>query len=111
MILKILISVFTVIVLSQVYSNFRQRKLNFFWFIFWCSVWISVEAVALYPKLTVSFAKLLNIEFGINAVVSFSVITLFYLVFYLYLKIEEQKRKMSEYIRKQAIRENIKQNK
>ncbi len=74
-----------------------------FWFLFWSLVWIVADIIAFFPNTTSRLANILNIEYGINAVVSLGLITLFYLVFRLYLKTEDQTRQFTEFVRKQAL--------
>lgn len=104
--LKICVLLFSLIVLAQVYASFKERKLNLFWFLFWVTVWSAADLAVLFPDLTNILAAFFDIKYGINAVLFFSVITLFYLTFRLYLKIEEQKEKLSQLVRREALKEN-----
>lgn len=83
---------------------YRNRKLATSWFIFWVLVWGGVGVVAFIPATSYMLANLVGVQQGINLLVYLSIITLFYLVFKLFMKIESLSRNITSLVRELALR-------
>lgn len=75
-------------------------------FALWTFVWIIIVVVTLFPDLTISFANLFGIGRGLDSVYIVSIIFLFYIVFKLYNKMEQQKRRINELVSQLALKEH-----
>ena len=102
--LQIIAAIFAIFAISRVYLRFKERKLSLPAFLFWFLVWVSGVIFILFPETATSFAKLVGIGRGVDAVIYASVATLFYLIFRLYIKIEETNRLITDLVQKVALK-------
>ncbi|OQX51229.1 hypothetical protein B5M47_01590 [candidate division CPR3 bacterium 4484_211] len=103
-ILKLLITPLVVLLLAQVWSEFKSSRLGLFWFFFWFIAWLTVEVILFFPQVTTFLAKILGVERGIDSIIYLSIVALFYLTFRIYLKIENLNRKISKLAQKDALK-------
>ncbi|HLC32914.1 MAG TPA: DUF2304 family protein [Candidatus Nanoarchaeia archaeon] len=83
---------------------FRSRKLTLPWFVFWVIVWGGVGIVAFLPAVSYWLAHLVGISRGLDLLVYLSIVTLFYLVFKLFMKFETLSREITSLVRELALR-------
>lgn len=67
--------------------------------------WIIVGGVTLSPQTTDTIAKLVGVGRGVDFIIYISIISLFYLVFRMFVKIEDVEREITKLVRKLAIEE------
>lgn len=101
--LQIIAALFAIFALSRAYLRFKERKLSSFAFIFWFGVWIAGMILVFVPQLTTEVAKMLGIGRGADAVVYTSIAVLFYMMFRIYIKIEDTQKQITEVVRKVAL--------
>lgn len=77
------------------------QKATFFWILFW----ITLSLVVVWPNSTQILAEYIGIGRGVDVVIYLSIVTLFYLVFKMNLKIEGLKRDLTEVVRKESLKE------
>lgn len=102
--LQLIAGVFAIFALSRAYLRYRERKLSSFTFIFWMFVWIAGIGFIIFPDITTKFAQMIGVGRGADAVLYSSVVVLFYLIFRLYIKIEDTERHITEIVRKIALK-------
>lgn len=105
-VLKIIITPIIIILLSQVWSEFKNSRLGILWFLFWGGAWTSVGLIVYFPQLTTELAHLIGVTRGVDAIIYLSIVTLFYLIFRLYLKIAHLNRRVTELVRDDALKDN-----
>lgn len=103
---QIIITFFLLFALSRVYLRFKGGEVTLFGFFFWTILFGSAMLVVLYPGLSSDFAKALGIGRGADAIVYASIILLFYLVFRLYVYIQDIRYEITELVKKLALKEN-----
>lgn len=74
-------------------------------FVFWMINWILVGVIAFWPGVTQQIAEFLGIERGIDAIVYFSIVLLFYLIYRSYVKIEHLDQQITKVVRNEALNE------
>lgn len=111
LILQIVAAVFTLFALSRVYFRFQERKLSSFSFIFWAFIWLVGVSVILFPAISTKAASLLGIGRGADAVLYASIAVIFYLIFRIYVKIEDTQKQITEIIQKVALENYYKEKK
>lgn len=110
-ILQILVTLFIVFALSRAIFRFRDKQINTLELAFWCLLWIAAGVVLFMPQVTNPIAKLLNVGRGIDVPVYLSIVLLFYLVFRLYVKLDNQNQNITKLVREVAIKKEIKKKK
>ena len=102
-IVQIFLLVFLLFALSRVVLRFRDRHIKKEEFGFWSILFVSAIAVVAFPNETTSFAKLVGIGRGVDLIVYASIVTLFYLVFRIYVFMEDIRHEITELVRKIAL--------
>ena len=92
MIFKILIAIFIAFASSRAYLRFKDRSIGKLNFIFWLIIWLVVLVIVFDPQLSDNISSLFGIQHGTDAAFFFANLILFYLVFRLYVKIENVDR-------------------
>jgi len=108
--LQIIAAVFAIFALSRAYLRFKERKLSSFAFIFWFAVWIVGMVLVLIPQLATEVARIVGIGRGVDVVVYASIAVLFYMVFRIYIKIEDTQKQITEMARQIALKPRPKNN-
>ena len=99
-ILQILVLIFSLFALSRVILRAQDKKLNLSEFIFWMLIWTSLIILAFFPSISTYFAGLFGIGRGVDIIVYISIGMLFYLIFRLYVKLEEIEQNLTVIVRK-----------
>lgn len=107
-IIQILIIIFALFALSRAFLRLKDKLLKIGEFIFWAILWIAVIVAALFPDLTSSISSVFGIGRGVDFVIYVSIIILFYLIYRIYVKLDEQDQKISILMREFTIREHKK---
>ena len=102
--LQILVVAFALFAISRVILRFRDRKVSATSLILWSILWIGAIIVVLLPGTSFFFASILGIQRGADFVVYVSIIVLFYLMFRLYVKIDNVEKNVTKLVREIAIR-------
>ncbi len=104
-VIQILIIAFAVFAVSRAVWQFRKGALTIAMLGFWVLFWIGAGTVAVLPQTTDVLARVVGVGRGADAVIYLSLIALFYLVFRVYVKIEDVEREMTSLVRKLALDE------
>lgn len=106
LLVQVILIVFLLFALSRVFLRFRDHKIKLVEFSFWSFLFASAIVAVLLPKETTSFARFLGIGRGVDLVVYASVAALFYLVFRLYVMMEDLRHDITKIVRKISLKEN-----
>ena len=101
---QLFLTIFLLFALSRVTLRFFGGALSFFGLIFWSALFGSSIVVVLFPRITGAIAQLIGIGRGADAVLYTSITLLFYLVFRLYIYIEDIRHEITQLIQKLALR-------
>ena len=94
---------FSVFALSRTVLRLKGGDMTWKEFAFWAVLWIVIIIIAIIPDITFSFANILGIERGVDVLIYFSIILLFYLMFRIYVKIEKIEQDITKAVRNTAI--------
>lgn len=94
-----------VLVISLVVLRYRQRKIGTLGFLLWLVLWITAAVVIMFPDSTMVVARLSGIGRGTDLVLYLSVILILYLLFKVYVRLEQVDREITQIIRAFALRE------
>jgi len=104
---QIITSAFAVLMLANVVSNFLRHDKSWRELAVWFVVWGSVIVVSIYPKIVNLFAQLTGFESGVNALVFFALVLVFYSLFRLVLKFESMENRIVDIARVIALRGQV----
>lgn len=87
--ISIVIGIFSLFALSRVILRSHEKSISFKESIFWIIIWIIIGTVTAFPRVTELLSKRLGIGRGVDTAFFVAIITLFYIIFRLYIKIDE----------------------
>lgn len=102
----VLVAIFAV-VLALTWKRAGQGTMSrrdAFW---WSLLWIGAAIVVLRPDFATSFAAMLGVGRGVDAVIYLSIIALFALVFRIFLRLEKIERDISSLVRTVSIAQRL----
>ncbi len=94
-----------VLVMGRVILWYRDRRISTLPFVSWLLLWALAAAVVLFPQSTKVVARLLGIGRGTDLALYLSVILIMYLLFRVYVRLEQVDREMTQIVRALALRE------
>ena len=103
--IQIVLIIFLVFALTRVLLRFRGSQLGVLEFLFWLLIFAGAAVGVIFPHATTRIANLLGIGRGADFVIYGAIVTLLYLVFRIYVVIEDVRGEITELVRKLAIRE------
>lgn len=102
--IQILLIVFLIFALSRVILRFRGGQITLGEFLFW-GVLFSFAIIGIaFPNETTKLANTLGINRGVDLVIYASIVVLFYLVFRIYVGMENLRHEITELVRKLALK-------
>lgn len=104
---QLLTPLFAIVMILKGISRLNRGEMSVRKFILWILVWSGISAVALFPEFVKIASNLTGLESGINALIFFGFIFLFYLVFRLFMIVEHLEREITNIVRNEAL-ENFK---
>ncbi|MBI4146966.1 DUF2304 family protein [Candidatus Woesearchaeota archaeon] len=102
-IIAILVTVFGIL---RAFALFRERRLTGQWLVFWLVIWGGLSVIAFLPGLASGVSKPFGVERGVDLIVYLSIILLFYLVFRIYLRLENLERNTTRLVREFALKKH-----
>ena len=105
---QIIVFIFIGFAWSRAVIQFRSRRISVGEFLFWTLVWGGFNVLVFFPGLLSSIAELIGIGRGVDVIIYSSIVMIFYLIFRIYIKLEETQREITELVRKIAINEKRK---
>lgn len=103
---QIILLLLSIIGIALGIFRYRNESFSNSVFALWTFVWIIIMIVTLFPAITTHFANLFGIGRGLDSVYIVSILFLFYIVFKLYNKIEQQKKRINELVSQLTLKEN-----
>lgn len=103
---QIIILIISIIAIVLATHQYRKDSLNVMTLISWVLIWILIIIFSLFPQISTIFASIFGLGRGLDALYIFAVIISFYIMFKLYNKIDEQKKRIDNLVSQLAIYEN-----
>lgn len=107
---KLLISVFVLFAISRLVMRFREGKVSNTGLVGWLLIWFTVETIILVPRVTSDIAQFLGIGRGADLIIYSSIIILFYLIFRIFISLEDIEREVTKIVQRDALK-NVKKGK
>jgi small membrane protein len=96
--------IFAVFALSRSYLRIKHGSESVIEFVLWTILWTGIIIVVLFPNILTIPAKLLGIGRGVDVLVYFGIIVLFYSVYRIYSKIERLEQEITSLTRANALK-------
>jgi hypothetical protein len=109
---QLLVPLFALLMIAKATSRFLRHQLSIRELIVWLLIWCGASFVALFPDPSMAwFATVTGIKSGINALIFFVLVVLLYGFLRLYIMLEDTERKLTELVRRIALKELEENNK
>lgn len=102
-VLQFILILFFFFALYKVIARFRAGEIKFMNALVWSLLWLCGTAVVAYPALAVALAKFLGVGRGVDAVIYFAIVSLFFLVFRLLVRVEKIEKHLTRVVRQNAL--------
>jgi len=103
--LQFLIIILIIIILVKTADNFRKNKISLPTFLFWLALWLIILVVAFFPQLTGFLAELLGVRRGVDVIIYLSIISIFFILFRIIIRLEKIKQEITEIVRHLSLKE------
>lgn len=100
---QLIITIFVIFALSRAILRFRERKISLTALLSWTLLWLITEYIIWKPDATTHIAKILGIGRGADLILYGSIVILFYLIFRVYVTIEDIERQITQIARMIAL--------
>lgn len=105
MLIQIIVSILAIIALVATFIRFCRADIGRAQLLFWLIFWVLAVVFVWNPRATNLLASVLGVGRGADAVFYLAIVILFYAVFRLYGKLESLEHKLSELVKKIALRD------
>jgi len=102
----LLTPIFSLIMLARAISLFWKRKQTWRELLVWIIVWLGIAVVAFYPAVLDRLPPIIGIKSGVNVLIFFGFVVLFYGFFRLFVKVEELEEKLVQMNRERALKDD-----
>ncbi|MFH0869449.1 MAG: DUF2304 family protein [archaeon] len=104
--IHVIVIVFALFALSRAYLRFRDNRLSIGEFVFWALLWIGGIIISFNPWISSYVSSFFGIKRGVDLIVYVSIVLIFYLIFRIYVKVENQQKEITTLVRKFSIDNN-----
>ncbi len=111
LIIQIIIIIFVLLIFWQTFLKFKKKEINILELLIWSIIWSAIVFVVINPNIANFIANLVGVGRGADLVIYISIITIFYLLFRIIVKIERIERDITKIIRKIALDDKNKKEK
>src|SRR3989344_1221668 len=106
--IQIVLLIFILFAISRVYLRAKEQLFSTKTAIFWYIIWIAGLIGVLLPKTTSKLAGLFGVGRGVDVIVYIALALLFYLVFRIYVMIEDIRHEITSLVREIAFQRSQK---
>jgi len=103
--IQILLVLFALFAWSRAFLRLRNKIMNIGEFVFWSIIWLAVIVIGILPGILSGVSAVLGINKGLDLAVYVSIVLLFYLMFRLYVGLDNQNKQITKLVREIAIRD------
>ena len=97
--IQVIVLIIVFFAVSRAILRLKDHEISVFQFLFWLAVWCGVLVIALLPGLTQVASNVLGVERGVDVVVYLGVLVLFYLLFRVYVRLENIEQDLTKIVR------------
>lgn len=96
---QFLIIILIILILIKTTANFKKNRISLPTFLFWLTLWLVILIIALLPQVTGFLAKFLGVKRGVDAIIYLSIISIFFILFRIVIRLEKMKQEITEIVR------------
>ena len=103
--IQVVLICFSVFATSRIVIRYRRGGLRLLHLVLWVFFWVGVVVAGVQPNTTDLIARRLGVGRGVDIAMYLSILTIFYLLFRSFAKIEDLDRQLTRVVRANALRE------
>ncbi len=103
--IQILILLFILFAFSRVIVRYKESSITRKEFFFWILFWLAAGTAVLLPQTTSFVANIVGIGRGVDLAIYVALILLFYVVFRIFVRLEQMERNITKLVRMMGIEE------
>jgi len=103
--IQIIAIVFALFALTKVILKLRKKKLTINEFIFWASIWTLLIILSIFPDISHNIASFFGFGRGLDFFIVSSILLILYLIFRIFVRLEELDSKIAKLTRSIALKE------
>ena len=100
---QIIILILSIVAIIMATYRFKNNSFSNSGYVLWWILWLLVVLITLFPQITSIIANTFGFGRGLDAILVLATILIFYLLFKLYNKIEDQKRRIDQLVSQLAV--------
>ena len=108
--IQIVLVLFILFAISRVILRVREKMISSYAGLFWLLIWLAALIGVLLPATTTQIAAFFGIGRGVDVIVYVSLALLFYLVFRIYVMIEDLRHEITFLVRQLALQSSPRRN-
>lgn len=101
--IQLVLLAFIIFAISRVFLRAREKTLTLQTALFWTLIWIAALVGVILPKTTTKIASIFGVGRGVDVIVYISLALLFYLIFRMYVMIEDLRHEITYLVREIAL--------
>lgn len=102
--IQIILLAFIIFAISRVYLRAKEKILSPQTYIFWMLIWLAAAFGIIQPSTTSRLAEIFGVGRGVDIILYISLALVFYLVFRIYVMIEDLRHEITFIIRQVALK-------
>lgn len=106
MFIQFLLLLFVLFLLTRVVVRYRSREIRAREFFFWLLFWVGGGVVIAWPEAANRIADAVGVGRGVDVVIYFALLFIFYVLFRLVARIDRIERDLTLLVRRKALEEN-----
>lgn len=103
--IQLLIILFAVFAISRVVLRFKDRSITLQALFFWIIIWFAIVLVTILPRTATFLTNFFGVGRGADLLIYLSIILLFYLIFKIYVKLDNLNKEITKVVRRESLRE------
>jgi hypothetical protein len=105
MLIQVVVTIFVLFAASRILLQYKNEHVGIGPLLFWLLIWGGVLVVVYWPDLIDRLASIFGVGRGIDVLVYFSLVLLFYLIYRIYIHLENLERQITKLVRHDALKD------
>lgn len=101
---QFVLSAITIFIICKTLISYKKQELSKPFTLLWIICWLLILVLIFYPNFLSNIARILGIGRGVDLAIYLSVITIFYLLYKIFVRFNEIEKQITQIIREIAIK-------
>ncbi len=101
--IQIIVILFSLFAISRVILRFKDRSVTLQSLFFWVILWMATVLFVMLPRTASILTNFFGVGRGADLLIYLSIILLFYLIFKIYVKIDNLNKEITKAVRKESL--------